>query len=39
VQTVVVTGFLAADNFLLQGYSHHFRIFDLQFAHRPLQEK
>jgi hypothetical protein len=22
-------------NFLLQGYSHHLRIFDLQFAHRP----
>jgi hypothetical protein len=25
-----------AGNFLLQGYSHHFDIFDLQFAHRHL---
>jgi ribosomal protein L16 Arg81 hydroxylase len=32
---MVVTRFLATGNLLLQGYSHHFRISDLQFAHRP----
>jgi hypothetical protein len=36
MQAMVVAGFLAATDFLLDGQLHHFRILNLQFAHRHL---